>query len=87
MSPPPSPDCGRTRPLRGAALVDTATYCRPVELLKKMDIPACAGILSYYAGAGYHVLGESSLNSSNYLNVSVRQPFGVVGLIIPWNVS
>jgi aldehyde dehydrogenase (NAD+) len=59
---------------------------RPVELLKKMDVPAAASIFSYYAGAAYHVLGESSLNNANFLNVSVRQPYGVVGLIIPWNV-
>jgi aldehyde dehydrogenase (NAD+) len=59
---------------------------RPVELLKRMDVPAAASIFSYYAGAAYHVLGESSLNNANFLNVSVRQPYGVVGLIIPWNV-
>lgn len=58
-----------------------------MELLKKMDIPAVAGIFKYYAGCAYHVLGESSLNSANFLNVSVRQPYGVVGLVIPWNVS
>lgn len=58
-----------------------------MELLKKLDIPALAGVFSYYAGCAYHVLGESSLNSPNFLNVSVRQPYGVVGLIIPWNVS
>ena len=60
---------------------------RPVELVKKMDVPACASIFNYYAGAGYHVLGETSLNSTDYLNISVRQPYGVVGLIIPWNVN
>lgn len=57
-----------------------------MELLKKLDIPACVGVFNYYAGCAYHVLGESSMNSANFLNVSVRQPYGVVGLIIPWNV-
>jgi aldehyde dehydrogenase (NAD+) len=51
-----------------------------------MDIPALVGVFNYFAGSGYHVLGESSLSSPNFLNVSVRQPYGVVGLIIPWNV-
>jgi len=51
-----------------------------------MDVPACAGVFSYFAGSAYHVLGESSLNSANFLNISVRQPYGVVGLIIPWKV-
>lgn len=52
-----------------------------------MDVPALVGVFNYFAGSGYHILGESSLNSPNFLNVSVRQPYGVVGLIIPWNVS
>jgi aldehyde dehydrogenase (NAD+) len=52
-----------------------------------MDIPGCSSIINYYAGSAYHVLGESSLNSADFLNVSVRQPYGVVGLIIPWNVG
>lgn len=51
-----------------------------------MDIPACAGVFRYFAGSAYHVLGESSLNTADFLNVSLRQPYGVVGLIIPWNV-
>ncbi|KAH8892190.1 aldehyde dehydrogenase [Thozetella sp. PMI_491] len=53
---------------------------------KSMDIPACAGVFNYFAGSGYHVLGESSLNTAQTLNISVRQPYGVCGLIIPWNV-
>ncbi|KIW95305.1 uncharacterized protein Z519_03889 [Cladophialophora bantiana CBS 173.52] len=68
------------------AELDSMCMGKPVELLKKMDIPACVGVFNYFAGSGYHVLGESSLSSPNFLNVSVRQPYGVVGLIIPWNV-
>lgn len=51
-----------------------------------MDVPACAGVFSYFAGSALHILGESSLSSSNFLNVTLRQPYGAVGLIIPWNV-
>lgn len=51
-----------------------------------MDIPGCVGVFNYFAGSAYHILGESSLGSPNFLNVTVRQPYGVVGLIIPWNV-
>ncbi|MCJ1300625.1 hypothetical protein MMC08_003422 [Hypocenomyce scalaris] len=74
------------RDSRQLAELDALAMGKPVKLLEKMDVPACASIFSYFAGAAYHVLGESSLNSANYLNISVRQPFGVVGLIIPWNV-
>lgn len=40
----------------------------------------------YYAEAGYTILGQSSLNMPGMLNVTLRQPFGVVAAIIPWNV-
>lgn len=60
---------------------------RPVELLKKMDVVGCAGVFGYFAGSAFHILGETSMNSANFLNMTVRQPYGVVGLIIPWNVS
>ena len=52
-----------------------------------MDVPACAGVFHYFAGSAFHVLGETSLSSANFLNLTVRQPYGVVGLIIPWNVG
>ncbi len=68
-------------------ITNQLTISRPVELLKKMDIPGCAGVFNYFAGSAYHVLGGSSFNSANFLNVTVRQPYGVVGMITPWNVS
>lgn len=52
-----------------------------------MDVPACAGVFAYFAGSASHILGETSLGAANFLNLSIRQAFGVVGLIIPWNVS
>ncbi|EEU35543.1 uncharacterized protein NECHADRAFT_55510 [Fusarium vanettenii 77-13-4] len=45
-----------------------------------------ANRFEYYAEAGYTILGKSSLNTPGYLNVTLRQPFGVVAAIIPWNV-
>ncbi|KAF9892273.1 hypothetical protein FE257_002050 [Aspergillus nanangensis] len=76
-----------SRDAQELAELEAQTMGKPVELLKKMDIPAAIGVFNYYAGCAYHVLGESSLNSANFLNISVRQPYGVVGLIIPWNAS
>lgn len=45
-----------------------------------------ANRFEYYAEAGYTVQGQSSLNTPGQLNVTLRQPFGVVAAIIPWNV-
>ena len=45
-----------------------------------------ASRFDFYAEAGYNVKGQSSLNTPGFLNVTLRQPFGVVAAIIPWNV-
>lgn len=39
---------------------------------------------NYFGEAGY-AQGHTSLNTPGFLNMSLRQPFGVVGIIIPWN--
>jgi aldehyde dehydrogenase (NAD+) len=44
-----------------------------------------ARLLRYYAGKAADVQGESSLNTPGFVNLTLRQPFGVCGLIIPWN--
>ena len=50
------------------------------------DSFAAAETFSHYSEAGFHVLGTSSLNTPGYVNVTLRQPYGVVAAIIPWNV-
>lgn len=39
----------------------------------------------YFAAAGFDAQGTTSLNTRNHLNITVKQPYGVVGCIIPWN--
>lgn len=52
------------------------------------DISAYApDILRYHAGRASDVQGETSLNTPGLLAMSVRQPFGVTGAIIPWNIA
>ena len=43
-------------------------------------------ILRYIASRPLDVHGDSSLNTKDFVNVTFRQPFGVCGAIIPWNV-
>jgi aldehyde dehydrogenase (NAD+) len=43
-------------------------------------------IIRYFAGRALDVTGDSSLNTAGMVNVSFRQPFGVCGAIVPWNV-
>lgn len=50
------------------------------------DAAFSADHCSYFAEAGWSAQGTSSLNTRNHLNLTVRQPYGVVGCIIPWNI-
>lgn len=37
-----------------------------------------------YAGRALDIHGATSLTSKDHLNISIRQPYGVTGAIIPW---
>ena len=47
---------------------------------------ACASVFDHYAEAGYDMQGTTSLNTPGFVNMTLRQPYGVVAAIIPWNV-
>lgn len=47
----------------------------------------CSGIFAQHASMGFHVHGISSLNTPGMITFTLKQPFGVVAGIIPWNVS
>lgn len=50
------------------------------------DARVAAEKFSYYAEAGWTVQGSSNLNTPGHLNMSLKQPYGVVAAIIPWNL-
>ena len=49
------------------------------------DIEEGRNIMNFFAGLVEQTHGESSLNTPDHLNMMVRQPFGVVAAIVPWN--
>jgi alpha-D-ribose 1-methylphosphonate 5-phosphate C-P lyase len=49
------------------------------------DIQEAVDISNYFAGLAEIASGETSTNSATTLSVSMRQPYGVVASIIPWN--
>lgn len=49
------------------------------------DITNSANQLEYYAGLGYELKGRTIPASANNLHLTVREPFGVVGKIVPFN--
>jgi aldehyde dehydrogenase (NAD+) len=49
------------------------------------DIPPSADIFNYYAGWTRKIYGETIPVDGNYLNYTLREPMGVVGMITAWN--
>lgn len=66
------------------AELEALSMGRPVS--KYFEAELVANSLSHYAEVGIQALGTSSLNTPGFVNMTLRQPFGVVGAIIPWNV-
>jgi betaine-aldehyde dehydrogenase len=49
------------------------------------DVGKGVDVLEYYAGLGLEMKGETVPSTSQNLHLSVREPYGVVGRIIPFN--
>ncbi|MFG1926406.1 aldehyde dehydrogenase family protein [Cryptosporangium sp. NPDC048952] len=49
------------------------------------DIGAAVRGIEYFAGLGTQIKGETIPASADFLHYSVRQPYGVVGRIVPFN--
>ncbi|KAK5118458.1 hypothetical protein LTR62_002972 [Meristemomyces frigidus] len=64
------------------ARLDAISMGRPVSTL--FDSHYAATHFNYFAEAGY-AQGHTSLNTPGFMNMSLRQPYGVVAIIIPWN--
>ncbi|KAK0640552.1 aldehyde dehydrogenase domain-containing protein [Cercophora newfieldiana] len=47
----------------------------------------CAFYFDNYAEAWPHIQGQSSVNTPGHVTMTLRQPYGVVALIIPWNAG
>ncbi|KAH8676140.1 aldehyde dehydrogenase domain-containing protein [Xylariales sp. PMI_506] len=64
------------------ARLDAISLGRPVSTY--FDGHYAASHFRYFSEAAYAV-GTSSLNTPGFLNISLRQPYGVCAAIIPWN--
>ena len=52
----------------------------------RVEAQVVADIFEFYGGLGSELKGETVPFAPNVLSVTVREPLGVVGAIIPWNV-
>ncbi len=70
--------------LEDFALWETLDTGKPLSQARA-DVRACARYFEYYAGAADKVFGQTIPVDSDYLAYTLREPWGVCGIIIPWN--
>lgn len=58
---------------------------KPIVIAKAIDIKLCQKIYKYYAGWADKVLGSVVPVDGSNMSLTVKEPIGVVGQIIPWN--
>lgn len=67
------------------ALLETLDMGKPISDSQKVDIPAAAGAIRWYAEAIDKIYDEVAPTARDTLALITREPLGVVGAIVPWN--
>lgn len=67
------------------AQLETLDTGKAIWESSKVDLPLAVDTLYYYAGAATKLEGHTIPVSGPYFSYTLREPLGVVGLIVPWN--
>ena len=67
------------------AELETLDNGKPIFESRQVDMPMVVDVLRYYAGWATKIHGETVNASDTAFTYTLREPVGVVGLIIPWN--
>ncbi|MCK5392122.1 MAG: aldehyde dehydrogenase [Deltaproteobacteria bacterium] len=67
------------------ALTNTLETGKPIRESRLVELGGAIKTLQYYASISNQLNGESISVSDAQLTVTIREPIGVVGQIIPWN--
>jgi aldehyde dehydrogenase (NAD+) len=67
------------------AELETLDNGKPIFESRNVDMPMVVDVLRYYAGWATKIHGETVNTFDSVFTYTLREPVGVVGLIIPWN--
>jgi aldehyde dehydrogenase (NAD+) len=67
------------------AELETLDNGKPVFESRYVDMPMVVDVLRYYAGLATKIHGETINSFETAFTYTLREPVGVVGLIVPWN--
>src|SRR5229473_431547 len=67
------------------AELETLDNGKPIFESRHVDMPMVIDVLRYYAGLATKIHGETVNTLETAFTYTLREPVGVVGLIVPWN--
>jgi len=67
------------------AALESLDAGKPISGVLRQDLPAAIDTLTYYAGWTDKISGEVVATRDDALTYTVREPVGVVAVIVPWN--
>ncbi len=67
------------------AELETLDNGKPIFESRYVDMPMVIDVLRYYAGLATKIHGETVNTFESAFTYTLREPVGVVGLIVPWN--
>ncbi len=67
------------------AELETLDNGKPIFESRYVDMPMVIDVLRYYAGWATKIHGETVNTSESAFTYTLREPVGVVGVIVPWN--
>ena len=71
--------------LEALAELETLDNGKPIFESRFVDIPMVVDVLRYYAGWATKIHGETVNSFETAFTYTLREPVGVVGMIVPWN--
>jgi len=67
------------------AELETLDNGKPIFESRNVDMPMVVDVLRYYAGWATKIHGETVNTHETAFTYTLREPVGVVGMIVPWN--
>ncbi len=67
------------------ATLESLDTGHPIRDSRTLDVPRTAATFRYFGGMADKVQGDVIPVEPGFLNYVLREPFGVVGMIVPWN--
>src|SRR3989454_11110358 len=67
------------------AELETLDNGKPIFESRYVDMPMVIDVLRYYAGLASKIHGETINTTETAFTYTLREPVGVVGMIVPWN--